>query len=198
MNSATILGRAGIGGTLAAAYLGLRGAVGSARVTSRGQADVEEQKARRQAYYACSTSLLARRDAAAALLDAFREDVFNLDKTEALLRKLDDQRDGVARAVGAVVVEGPLEVALSAEFAATAVEELAGRLRDWFASVASGEDRDALVQSQIRYARNDQQEIAQEVDTFAQECRRVLHPAEIKSRKRAWWARRRLRLRSGH
>jgi hypothetical protein len=39
MDSATLLGLAGIGGAL----------LGAARVTSRGQAGVEEQKARRQA-----------------------------------------------------------------------------------------------------------------------------------------------------
>ncbi len=77
MDSTTLLALAGIGGTLLGTAVGAGGALGAARVTSRGQADLEEQKARRQAYSACATALLARRDAAVALLEAFLEDVFD-------------------------------------------------------------------------------------------------------------------------
>jgi hypothetical protein len=52
MDSATLLGLAGIGGTLLGTAIGAGGTLGAARVTSRGQAGVEEQKARRQAYSA--------------------------------------------------------------------------------------------------------------------------------------------------
>jgi hypothetical protein len=100
MDSTTLLGLAGIVGTLLGTAVGAGGTFGAARVTSRGQADVEEQKARRQAYGACATVLLARRDAAAALLEAFREDSFDPAAGQTLLQNLDAQRDGVARAVG--------------------------------------------------------------------------------------------------
>ena len=49
------------------------------------------------------------------------------------MQDLDDQRAIVARAVCAVVVEGPLAVAAGAQGAAEAVEHIAGRLRDWVA-----------------------------------------------------------------
>jgi hypothetical protein len=56
---------------------------------------------------------------------------------------------------------------------------LVGRLRDWVASVVSGEDREELVQSQLRYGGNDQLTMQQQVDGFTAECRKVLlHPAE--------------------
>jgi hypothetical protein len=145
---------------------------------SRGQASVEEQKARRQAYSSCSTTLLARRDAAAALLDTFLEDAFDLVATQVLLQNLDEQRDGVARAVGAVAVEDPYAVAYSAQIAARAVQAPAGRLRNWVASVAGGRDREQLVDSQMRYGLDHQREVHQRVEDFAAECRKVLHPDE--------------------
>src|ERR1700722_8112132 len=107
VDSTTLLGLVGIAGTLLGTAIGARGATSAARVTSRGQAEVEEQRARRQAYAACSTALLARRDAAVALLNAFRDDDFDLAAAQARIQDLDDQRAIVARAVGAVVVEGP-------------------------------------------------------------------------------------------
>ena len=95
------------------------GALGAARVTSRGQADLEEQKARRQAYSVCATALLARRDAVVALLETFPEDVFDQAAAQVQSQNLDEQRAAVARAVGAVAVEGPYAVAHSAEYAPT-------------------------------------------------------------------------------
>jgi hypothetical protein len=178
MDSTTLLGLAGISGTLLGTAVGAGGTLGSARITSRGQADVEEQKARRQAYSACATALLARRDAAVALQDAFREDSFDGGAAQALLHHLDEQRDGVARTVGAVAVEGPDVVARSAEYAARAIEQLAGRHRDWLASILGGEDRETLVQSQLRYSREDQRTVDEDVDRFTAECRNVLHPGE--------------------
>ncbi|MFE4861453.1 restriction endonuclease [Streptomyces sp. NPDC056670] len=67
MDSTTLLGLAGIGGTPLGAAAGAAGVLGAARISSRAQAHTEEQKARRQAYSVCATVLLARRDAIAAL-----------------------------------------------------------------------------------------------------------------------------------
>jgi hypothetical protein len=178
MDSTTLLGLAGISGTILGTAVGAGGTLGSARITSRGQANVEEHKARRQVYSACATALLARRDAAVALLETFAEDSFDPAAVQVLLQNLDEQRDGVARAVGAVAVEGPDAVANSAEYAARAVEQLAGRLRDWLASIVGGENREVLIQSQLRYGRHDQLTVEEDVDHFTAECRKVLHPAE--------------------
>ena len=182
MDSTTLLGLAGIGGTLLGTAVGAGGTLGAARVTSRGQVDLEEQKARRQAYSACSTALLARRDAAVALLETFPEDVFDQAAAQVQLQNLDEQRAAVARAVGAVAVEGPYAVAQSAEYAGFAIEVLAGRLRDWVAYVVGGRAREELVQSQMRYGREDQSQVQQMVDDFTAECRKVLHPAESQRR----------------
>ena len=109
---------------------------------------------------------------------------------QALLPNLDKQRDGVARAVGAVAVEGPYAVARNAEDAAYAIEALAGRLRNWVADIAGGRDREDLVQSQMRYAREDQSTMQQGVDDFTAECRKVLHPAEADRPTSTWLLRR--------
>jgi hypothetical protein len=184
MDSTTLVALAGIGGTLLGTAVGAGGALGAARVSSRGQADLEEQKARRQTYSACSTALLARRDAAIALLETFREDGFDPAKAQGRLQDLDEQRAAVAGTVGAVVVEGPYLVAQSAEFAAYAIEDLTGRLREWAADVEGGQDREELVRSQMRYGREDQREVLQMIDNFTAECRKVLHPSESERRGR--------------
>jgi hypothetical protein len=190
VDSTTLLGVVGIAGTLLGAVAGAGGVLGAARVTSRGQAEVEEQRARRQAYAACSTALLARRDAAAALRGAFFEDGLSQPRAQARMTDLDDQRAIVARTVGAVAVEGPNEVASGAEHAAHAIEQLAGRLRDWVALVAGGEDRLSLAQSQGQYAHEDEHQAAEAVASFTAECRKVLHPAEVEGFP---WRRRRRR-----
>ena len=180
VDATTLLGLVGIAGTLLGAIAGAGGAIGSARVTRRGQADVEEQRARRQVYSACSTVLLARRDAASALLQAFFEDDFDATVAQTRMQELDGQRDAVARAVGAVAVEGPYSVMSSAEVAASAIEALASRLRDWVATVAARRDeRSELVRSQGQYGREDERYVAELVDGFTEACRKVLHPAEI-------------------
>ncbi|WP_329433218.1 hypothetical protein OG564_10810 [Streptomyces sp. NBC_01280] len=178
MNSTTLLALAGIGGTLFGAVVGAAGTLGSARITSRAQTGAEEQRARRQAYSACATAFLARRDAVAALLDVFRSDDFDAAAVRARLQEVDEQRDAVARAVGAVAIEGPHDVAHGAEWAAKTLELLAGRLRDWTAEVAGGRDRDDLLRSQLQFAVRYQADTERMIDRFTAVCRRVLHPAE--------------------
>ncbi|MFM9625110.1 hypothetical protein ACKI14_45220 [Streptomyces turgidiscabies] len=178
MDSTTLLGLAGIGGTLLGTVAGAAGTLGAARITSRGQANTEEQKARRQAYSACATALLARRDAAAALLDAFKGDDFDQAAVQTRLQEVEGQRDAVARAVGAVAIEGPYNVANAAEHAAKDIEFLSGRIRDWAAEVADGRDRDELLRTQLQYALRDQADMEQMLDNFTARCRKVLRPAE--------------------
>ncbi|MHA4820144.1 hypothetical protein ACXZ65_38000 [Streptomyces aculeolatus] len=178
MDSTTLLGLVGIGGTLFGAVVGAAGALGSARITSKAQVRTEEQKARRQAYSACATALLARRDAMTALLDVFKSDEFDEAAVQSRLREVDEQRDAVARAVGAVAVEGPYQVVHAAEWAAKAVEQLSCRLRDWNTDVAGGRDRNGLLQSQLRYALQDLLDVERMVDGFTEGCRRVLRPSE--------------------
>lgn len=80
-----------------------------------------------------------------------------------------------------MAAEGPDVVANSAEFVAFALEQLAGRLRDWLSSIASGEDRSELILSQLRYAREDQHEIQEAVTTITEECRKGRTPASAAS-----------------
>ncbi|MFD7982540.1 hypothetical protein ACFV4M_04065 [Kitasatospora indigofera] len=190
MDSTALLGLAGIGGTVVVAGIGVVGTLGSARATASGQAALEEQKARRQVYAACATAVLGRRDTAVGLLDRFRDDDFSVAAAQARLDELEELRGVVAGAVGAVVVEGPYGVAHCAESAALHVEVLAARLRDWVSAVAAGRDREELVASQMRYAREDQGLMELAVDRLGAECRRVLHPDERDSPARpALWRR---------
>lgn len=178
VDSTTWLALAGIGGTLLGTVVGAFGTLGSAWITSRAQTGVQEQKARRQAYNACATALLVRRDAVDALLEVWRGDDFDQAVVQARTQDIDEQRAEVARAVGAVVVEGPYEAAHRAEFAARAIEILFSRVRDWAAEVADGRDREELLRSQLEFALRDQREAEQMVDRFAEGCRRVLRPDE--------------------
>jgi hypothetical protein len=184
MDATTWLGLAGIAGTLLGAALGADGTLGAAWVSDRGQVSVKEQKARRQAYGACATVLLARRNAADTLLETFLQDSLDPAETRVLLEKLDLQGDSVARAVGVVAVEGPSVVADRAENAAYATEELAGRLRDWLTSITGGDDREELIHSQRPFARDDQRTMQRDIDSFTEECRRVLHPGETRRQMR--------------
>ncbi|MEV0906304.1 hypothetical protein [Streptomyces hokutonensis] len=178
MDSTTLLGLAGIGGTLLGAVVGAAGTLGSARITSRAQATMDEQNARRQAYGACATALLARRDATAALLDLFKNDDFDQAAMQARLQEVDEQRDSVARAVGAVTIKGPYRVAHDAGLAAKAIELLSGRIRDWAGEVSGGRDRDELLGSQLQFAFRDQGDMEEMLDTFTAGCRKVLRPSE--------------------
>ena len=89
MDSATLLGVVGIGSTLLGAVARAPGALGAVAVTTRAQSAVEEQRARPQAYSACSTALRARRD-----------DDVNQRAAHQQLGKLEAQRADVARTVG--------------------------------------------------------------------------------------------------
>ncbi|MFE2970548.1 hypothetical protein ACFXKC_44410 [Streptomyces sp. NPDC059340] len=114
MDSTTLLGVVGVGGTLLGTVVGAVGTLGAARITSRTQAAGEEQKARREAYSACATACQVRRDAVAALLDAFDSDGFDMGSVRARIQSIDEQREAVAKAVGAVMIEGPRDVAIRA------------------------------------------------------------------------------------
>jgi ABC-type histidine transport system ATPase subunit len=122
-------------------------------------------------------------------LDAFFDDDFDQASALSRLQELDEQRATVARAVGAVIIEGPYTVAHNAESAAIGVEEVAGRLRAWISDVARGREHMALVQDQMQYARRDQYEMQAVIERFADECRKVLHPTEIDrpTRRRRRW-----------
>ncbi|WP_413755094.1 hypothetical protein [Streptomyces sp. MMBL 11-3] len=184
VNSTTWLGLAGIGGTLLGTGVGAFGALGAARITSRAQTGVEEQKARRQAYNACAAALLVRRNAVDALLEVFRGDDFDQAVVQARIEDIAEQRAVVARAVGAVMVEGPDDVAHRGETAARAIEMLSGRLRDWAFEVGDGRDREELLRSQLQFALRDQSEVEQFVDVFTARCRKALRPADSEGTRR--------------
>jgi hypothetical protein len=112
------------------------------------------------------------------LLDVFKGDDFDQAAVQARLQEVDEQRDAVARGVGAVAIEGPYDVAHDAETAAKAVELLSARLRDWTAEVVGGRDRDELLRSQLWYAHEDQGDMMRTVGHFTAGCRRILRPTE--------------------
>ena len=165
--AALVLGLAGITGTAWTA-------LGSARLTTRSQAKLEEQKVRRQAYSTCAIALLNRRDTARALMASIVRDDFDSLAATAQLQDLTEQRATVMQAVGSVVIEGPETVAADAESAAQGVEEWVSWLRYW----TNEEDRERLVESQVRFGRTNQHDAYERVNAFVLSCRQALHPAE--------------------
>lgn len=178
VNSETLLGLAGIGGTLMAAALGSASSLRQASIARQAAADGEDQKARRQVYGACATVLLARRDAVTALRKLFLAAAFDQAAATPLLAEIEALRADVARAVGAVMVEGPEGVARKAHLGGQAVEELARLYRGWAAEVAEGRTLRQLITAELDYANEEELEAARWVDEFAEECRKVLHPDE--------------------
>ncbi|MGV9703893.1 hypothetical protein [Streptomyces sp. NPDC003483] len=185
MDSTTLLGVVGIGGTLLGTVIGAVGALGAARIASRTQVTTEEQKARRQAYGACATAFLARQDAVFALVKVVREEaarnvIFDPATgaaVEARLQAAEEMRDAVARAVGLVMVEGPYAVSHRAERSARAIEDLFGVLRAWSASIASGRDSEP-VPSYHFLALSKMSDVRESLDSFTNACRVVLRPLE--------------------
>lgn len=174
MDSATLLGIVGVAGTLVGAAIGAGSALGTALISNRGQASTEDQKSRRQAYGACATALLTRKDAAAALMDSLFEGDYDLGEARTQLQDLLNQRAAVMLTVGAVAVEGPQPVAWSAETAAEAIDLWAGRLRSWLAAA----DREHTINDQRPYGREDGDQVQVGIENFNAACRKILHPHE--------------------
>lgn len=180
MDSATLLGVVGIGGTVVGALTGTYGALGAARISGKGQARLDEQKARRQAYAACSAALIARRDAARVLMESLREDAFEESRvTKVSLQDLLDQRAHVIGTVGAVAIEGPDAVVALAEAAALGLEEWSERLRIW---IDSGDE--GMINDQFRFGRDDQLEVTDSIERFTRACRKALYPEVDRERRR--------------
>ncbi|CAG6398317.1 hypothetical protein NMG29_39575 [Streptomyces cocklensis] len=178
MDSSTLLGLAGIGGTVVAAGIGMSGGLLQASITRRGTAAAEDHKARRQVYGACATVLLARRDAVAELRELFRADVLDQSAAEQLLAEIESLRQDAARAIGAVMVEGPKAVGDAAGHAGLNSERAARRYRGWAADIAGGRDLGDLRTSTLDTATQDWQYMNWAVGSFLDECRKVLHPTE--------------------
>ena len=195
MKSETLLALAGIGATTFTAALGLIGTTRQAKITSRSAAAADDQKARRQAYGACATALMARRNAVTALGQLFLEDDLDHAAAGRLLAETESLRSDAARAVGAVMIEGPEDVARNAERASDAIEHAADRYKSWITQVAGGRLLTELCADQMQYAGQDQADIEHWIDGYAELCRRALHPG---SRARlSWPGRVRARLRTG-
>ncbi|WP_405776204.1 hypothetical protein [Streptomyces sp. NBC_01538] len=129
MDSVTTVALIGVAGTVAASLAGVGGAVRAAGVDGRSRSALEESKARRAAYGACAAALLVQRDAVLRLMDVLN--VPDLDEERARERVVQAQvlHDDVGTTVGAVVIEGPEEVA-------DAEESASQRLGAWLDELA--------------------------------------------------------------
>jgi hypothetical protein len=191
VNSTTLLALAGIGGTLLATVIGTAGSLGQTSMARRADAAAEDQKARRTAYAACATVLMARRDSVSALRELFLAEDPDLAAANLLAAESTSLRPDVARAVAAVMVEGPEAVAHWAELAAHEVESAVGRYRNWLTDVAGGQDLDELRLSQMQFATEDHASMELAMARFLGQCRKTLHPGNpgavpVRGRRYRW------------
>jgi hypothetical protein len=174
MDSVTTVALTGVAGTVAASLARVGGAVHAAGVDGRSRSALEESKTRRAAYGACAAALLVQRDAALRLMDVLN--VPDLDEERARERVVQAQalHDDVGTTVGAVVIEGPAEVADAAESASQRLGAWLDELAWWLALRRPMPQRRAIVL--LRAEAEDQ------VERFTAACREALQPDDGRRR----------------
>lgn len=173
-----------IGGAVTAitSVAGVVATLRAAGIHARGEADLEELKSRRATYGACVAALLRQRDANLRLmhdiLDGEEPDEGRAREGVEQARALHDNAGSV---VGAVVVEGPQEVASRATDAAHHLGAWLDELAWWFDLGRPHHQRRALMELRDR--------AQDKLDEFGEVCRRALHPDEDKSPRWGLWRR---------
>ncbi|WP_371548089.1 hypothetical protein OG266_22720 [Streptomyces sp. NBC_00554] len=124
MDSVTLVALIGVAGTALAAVAGAFGAGLTARIGARAQSALEDRKSRRDIYGACASAFLVQHDAMQRLTESLMESHLDVDRAAEKLLQAQAAHDEIGLKVGAVLVEGPMEVAISAQ-------ETAGKLREW-------------------------------------------------------------------
>lgn len=106
----------GVASAVLGSLVGAGGTVWAAGISARGQSFLEDLKSRRAVYTACAAALHVQRDAALRLMDVL--DDLDMGRARERLERAQAAHDEIGTTIGAVVVEGPEEVADSAEQAA--------------------------------------------------------------------------------
>ncbi|MFH8492155.1 hypothetical protein [Streptomyces longisporoflavus] len=173
MDAVTQVALIGVAGTAVAGFAGMVGAVRAAGVSARGQAALEDSKLRRAAYSSCATSLIVRRDAVCALMEAMRSNSIGPDAARVELPRAQTMRAGVMRTIGAVVVEGPAWLADAAESAARHLDVWLDGLAYWI-----GEDLPDRMRDREQWDNRQADRLLSEqaIERFARGCRLIVHP----------------------
>ncbi|GGV69882.1 hypothetical protein GCM10010277_80360 [Streptomyces longisporoflavus] len=175
MDAVTQVALIGVAGTAVAGSAGMVGAVRAAGVSARGQAALEDSKLRRAAYSSCATSLIVRRDAVCALMEAMRSNSIGPDAARAELARAQTMRADVMRTIGAVVVEGPAWLADAAESAARHLDVWLDGLAYWI-----GEDLPDRMRDREQWDNRQADRLLSEqaIERFARGCRLIVHPGQ--------------------
>ncbi|MFC8454416.1 hypothetical protein [Kitasatospora sp. NPDC057223] len=186
MDSKTLLGLAGIGGTLLGTVFGAAGTLRVARINAQAQANLASRAAWRQVYTAfCATMLAhtARTSAAQELLDAQSADPQALRRAGS---ELAAGRDTVRTAAAAVTVEGPPLVSAQAQTASSLVRLQDLLLQSMINTRLAGHPLTGETRAEATTAQN---AVNQVIDSFTEHCQLLLHPQTATRR-----ARRKIRL----
>ncbi|WP_046780826.1 hypothetical protein [Streptomyces yangpuensis] len=181
MDSETLLGLAGIGGTLLGSVVGATGALRVARINTRSQADLASRAAQRQVYAAfCATVMAhtARTAALQELLDAQPPDPDALSTTGP---ELVASRDAVVTAAAAVAIEGPPALSTQARAASTVVRLQSLLLQTMINTRTTGQP---LTEKYRTDATTAQLTVNKYLDTFTEDCQLLLHPQTATRRDR--------------
>ncbi|MEV6358339.1 hypothetical protein [Streptomyces hydrogenans] len=189
MDSVTLVALIGVGGTVVGSLAGVFGAGRTAKLGARAQSSLEDKKSRRAVYSACATALLVQNDAARRVMDLIDDPDANLARVTEKLSQAQAAHDEIGTTVGAVTVEGPIDVAVSAS-------EASNRLRSWLDELESQLELGVLGHRRPQHQRDELSERRQDAATslamYSGLCRAALHPRENRMRRFAPLKRRRL------
>ncbi|MFI1660453.1 hypothetical protein ACH4ZU_36910 [Streptomyces sp. NPDC020472] len=189
MDSVTLVALIGVGGTVVGSLAGVFGAGRTAKLSARAQSSLEDKRSRRAVYSACATALLVQNDAARRVMDLMDDPDVELARVTERLRQAQAAHDEIGSTVGAVTVEGPVDVAVSAS-------EAANRIRRWLDALEWQLDLGVMGHRRPQEHRDELRERRQEAATslavYSGLCRAALHPQENRIRRFAPLKRRRL------
>ncbi|WP_228183959.1 hypothetical protein [Streptomyces anulatus] len=177
MDSTTLVGLAGIAGTLIGGGLGVAGTLLAARLTTRAADDLATRTARRQIYAACSAALLTFAHTTREVTRLLADRVNDQQALLTALERLQANQAAVELAAGAVAVEGPPSVMRKVEKSSRVVANFSLVLEGWASydsETNSSQGRDLARQGR-REVTGMQEIMDRIVEEFAAECQRTLH-----------------------
>ncbi|MFH9800481.1 hypothetical protein [Streptomyces virginiae] len=181
MDSQTLLGLAGIGGTLLGSVVGATGALRVARINTLSQADLASRAAQRQVYAVFCATLMSHAVRTAALQELLDAQPPDPDALSTAGSELVASRDAVVTAAAAVAIEGPPALSTRARAASSVVRLQGLLLQTMIDTRTTGQP---LTDKYRTDATTAQLAVNEYLDSFTNDCQLLLHPQTATRRDR--------------